>query len=399
MLWLLLSGLTLLAAASIVLPFIRPAKPSSGPEGAVYLAQLKEIDREESLGFVTADDANLARLEINRRLAKPGVPGPQLEEGEVMRRSDQITLIGTIGLLAVGSALLYVVVGSPAIHSSERSKPSGAFRAMPGEASSPPSSRMEGPQNRVAPVDELLVRLEDRLSANPDDVEGWRMLGWSRFRMGDVEGARQAYARAVQLDDTDPDTLSAYGEVLARLGGGTVTDETASVLEKVLALNPGDPRARFLLGLKKEQDGDPEAALDDWIALLASSSPGDEWRPNVQERILELADKMGVDVSNRLPTDISAPQAGPTAEDVAAAAQMSETERQTMIEGMVARLDQKLQENPDDLDGWIRLIRSRKVLGQEDQIPSTLKRAKAAFQGNETALKALDAAASAKAPD
>ena len=253
--------------------------------------------------------------------------------------------------------------------------------------------------NGVAPVDELLTRLEDRLSLNPDDVEGWRMLGWSRFRMGDVEGARQAYKRAIDLDASDPNTLSAYGEALIRLGGGRISDEAADALKQALALNPTDPRAHFLLGLKKQQDGAPEAALEDWITLLASSSPGDEWRDDVRTRILELADKLGTDVSARLPADVQTAAPGPSATDVAAAAQMPEAERQAMIEGMVSRLDQKMRDNPDDLEGWVRLIRARKVLGQADLTQDALSRAKAAFAGDASALQQLDEAANTPAAD
>lgn len=57
-------------------------------------------------------------------------------------------------------------------------------------------------------------------------------------------------------------------------------------------------------------------------------------------------------------------QPGPNQEDIAAAAQMSPNDRAAMIQGMVEGLAEKLAENPDDPSGWIRLLRARKVLGQ-----------------------------------
>lgn len=393
MLWILLTVLMVSAALLVIRPIYLPGTATAGSEDAVYLSQLKEVEREESLGLTPPEDVQLARLEIKRRLANAAVEQIQHKEPD-MRRSDQITLVGIVAVMVLGSGILYANVGSPGVPASRQS-PSSAMAAPP-LASVPQKSAMtpDNP-NGVAPVDQLLARLEDRLSLNPDDVEGWRMLGWSRFRMGDVEGARQAYKKAIDLDASDANTLSAYGEALIRLDGGRISDEAADTLQKALALSPTDPRARFLLGLKKEQDGAPEAALEDWIDLLASSSPGDEWRDDVRSRILELADKLGTDVTARLPADAPASAPGPSATDIAVASQMPEAERQAMIEGMVSRLDQKMQDNPKDLEGWIRLIRARKLLGQADLAQDALSRAQKAFAADADAMQQLDQAANA----
>jgi cytochrome c-type biogenesis protein CcmH len=392
MLWFVLTVVMILAALFVVRPIYVGNGKAAGSEDSVYLAQLKEIDREETLGLVPAEDAKLARLEVKRRLANAKADTIHDKE-DAMRRSDQFTVVGVVAVLALGSGILYWTVGSPTVLSSPH-KPASRILANSGtSAARPETAAMPTGQNQIAPVDELLVRLEDRLALNPNDVEGWRMLGWSRFRMGDVEGARQAYKKAIDLDANDPDTLSAYGETLIRVAGGQISDEASGILERVLELNPTDARARFLIGLKKQQDGDAEAALEDWIALLASSSPGDDWRQDVKGRILELADQLGIDVSARLPADVSSDPLGPSTQDVAAASQMPEAERQAMIEGMVSRLDEKMKANPDDLDGWVRLIRARRVLGQEDQAKEALARAKAAFSGNATALQQLNTSA------
>lgn len=393
MLWILMTVLMALTALLVARPIFLRGRQTAGSKDSVYLSQLKEVEREETLGLIPAEDAQLARLEIKRRLANTDVEEIQYEDTN-MRRSDQFTLVGIVAVMVLGSGILYAVVGSPGVPASRHS-PAGTMAGPPITRMPQQSAMTPANPNGVAPVDELLTRLEDRLSLNPDDVEGWRMLGWSRFRMGDVEGARQAYKRAIDLDASDANTLSAYGEALVRLGGGRVSDEAANALQQALALNPDDPRARFLLGLKKEQDGAPEAALEDWITLLASSSPEDEWRKDVRSRVLELADKLGADVSARLPADTSASAPGPSATDVAAASQMPVAERQAMIEGMVARLDQKMRDNPNDLEGWVRLIRARKVLGQADLTQDALSRAQAAFAGNADALQQLNQAANA----
>jgi cytochrome c-type biogenesis protein CcmH len=239
----------------------------------------------------------------------------------------------------------------------------------------------------------MIASLEARLEASPEDVEGWRMLGWSRFRTGDVEGARQAYQKAVDLAPDDAQTLSALGEAQARVAGGFVNDAAVANLQKAVSLDPGDPRARFLLGLRKEQDGDAKGALDDWIALIETAEPGAEWQDEVRTRILELSQQSGIDVTGRIPDAVLQAVGGPSPQAIVEAEEMSAQERADMIEGMVTRLDQKLRADPENLEGWMRLIRARRVLNQEDLAADALKRARSVFAADAVALMQLDDAA------
>jgi len=49
-------------------------------------------------------------------------------------------------------------------------------------------------------VNTMIERLAARLEATPDDIKGWRMLGWSYFHTKRYKEAATAYARAVELD-------------------------------------------------------------------------------------------------------------------------------------------------------------------------------------------------------
>ena len=80
---------------------------------------------------------------------------------------------------------------------------------------------------------------------------------------------------------------------------------------------------------------------------------------------------------------------GPDAEDIAAAATMSEDERADMIEGMVAGLAARLEENPNDPDGWIMLIRSYSTLGRDKKAKTAYDNALQQFAGNDAVLAKL----------
>jgi len=79
----------------------------------------------------------------------------------------------------------------------------------------------------------------------------------------------------------------------------------------------------------------------------------------------------------------------PNASQVAAAAQMPPAERNQMIEGMVARLAQRMAENGSDVDGWLRLIRAYSVLGEREKALSAAANARSALAGDNDNLRRI----------
>ena len=67
---------------------------------------------------------------------------------------------------------------------------------------------------------------------------------------------------------------------------------------------------------------------------------------------------------------------GPTAADVEAASQMDDVDRDAFIRSMVERLATRLEAEPDDIDGWMRLGRAYRVLGETDLALNAYSRAK-----------------------
>jgi cytochrome c-type biogenesis protein CcmH len=123
-----------------------------------------------------------------------------------------------------------------------------------------------------------------------------------------------------------------------------------------------------------------------------SSEP---WFADLRQRANELGRGMGVDVSNLLHRKDAETTGGvlgsgeaqqsadhnaarktePTAEDVRNAEAMAPADRAAMISGMVDSLAARLEQSPNDVEGWIKLIRSRKILGENDAAEGALHRA------------------------
>jgi cytochrome c-type biogenesis protein CcmH len=89
----------------------------------------------------------------------------------------------------------------------------------------------------------------------------------------------------------------------------------------------------------------------------------------------------------------AAAEKGPSPQDVQAADAMPPTDRAAMIRGMVDGLASRLERSPRDADGWIRLIRSRAVLGEVELAKQALARGLAAFAADAPERNRIAAAA------
>jgi cytochrome c-type biogenesis protein CcmH len=150
-----------------------------------------------------------------------------------------------------------------------------------------------------------------------------------------------------------------------------------ALFEQVIKADPSEPRARFYLGLAEAQVGQVGEAIAMWRSLEVDSPTDAQWLPTVREMIRNVATEAGIDPES-IPATSQAPIAqapGPTVEDVAAAQSMRPDQQQQMIRDMVAGLAQRLEANPDDLDGWKRLGRSHLVLNENERAKEAYRRA------------------------
>ena len=139
-----------------------------------------------------------------------------------------------------------------------------------------------------ASVDDMMTSLAARLQENPDDLDGWKMLGRSYFQMQNYPGAIGAFEKAIQIEASENgSTLADLGEAILMSDPQTILGRAGQMFENALALEPSNPKALFYSGMAAAQRGNNELAADRWEALLATSPP-----PNVQEilrqRIAEL---------------------------------------------------------------------------------------------------------------
>jgi cytochrome c-type biogenesis protein CcmH len=350
MFWIVAALLTLGASLAVLLPLAsRPKGDSGGNEHdlEVYRDQLSELDRDMARGLIAPADAEQARAEIARRIIRAGSGG---EGGSVPRFATSGRVLGGVAVLAIPliSWGLYAAIGSPDVPSQPLQE---RLAQNPADGS----------------VDELIARAEGHLAANPQDGRGWDVLAPVYLRLGRFDEAATAYRNAIRLEGSTATREAGLGEAITDAGEGIVSSDAQRAFERALKLEPTQPKASFYLATALVQDGKMTEAAKAWEAMLALL-PGDSpWRSPTEQALAETRKRLAEAGPQK-------PSTGPTQTEIDAAASMSPTDRTAMIETMVAGLDEKLRENPNDPEGWMRLVRSYLVLGKKDDARTAFNR-------------------------
>jgi cytochrome c-type biogenesis protein CcmH len=211
----------------------------------------------------------------------------------------------------------------------------------------------------------------------------WRIVGWAYAEAGNAAEAASAYRKATEIEPANAENWSSLGEVL-QASSRSVVPEAEAAFRKALELDPRDPRARYFLAVQKDLGGDTKGAVEAWLALLRDTPPGAPWEADLRRTIEQSAAKGRIDLAGRMPAQgrtgtATAGIPGPTPEQLAAASSIPPGEQDAMIAQMLAKLEARLRANPKDEEGWIRLMRSRMVLGEADKAGAALRSGVAAF--------------------
>ena len=362
MFWISAIAIALVSALLVCLPlFARRAEGGDAGEPndtEVYRDQLSEIDRDEKSGLLDEEGAAQARAEIGRRLIAAARSEP---------RKGRSSGLGSAAIVAAFLCLV-LPAGGLALY---------ARTGVPEAPDFPLQARFESP----SPDNNILIRrAELRLETHPEDGRGWEVLAPVYLSHGRVADAVKAWRNAIKILGADARRYGGLAEALVVMHEGRVTPETREAFGKVLELVPDDPRAQFYLALAEAQEGQYDAAVAKFEALKKNSPADAPWIAVTDDQIARI--KAEKDRQAKAPGN-------PSQEDIAAAADLSETDRMAMIRTMVESLDSRLKDDPNNIDGWKRLIRSYAMLQQPDKAAEALSRGLAVFPADTENGKAL----------
>ncbi len=221
--------------------------PRGRYDRAVYRDQLAEIERDVARGIVRPEDAAAARREIERRIL---AARDDSEAAAQPRPRRGLTAI-LASVAAAFAFTVYLALGSPGLPDL-------------------PFANRVSPAAQQAVIQGMVSSLATKLKANPNDAEGWVMLGRSYAVLGESDRAVDAYEHARQLKPGD--ATIALAEAAALLAGRKVDDpipaRAVTLLKSVTAHQPDQPMALWFLGLAAAQQHDFAQARDAWTHLL-----------------------------------------------------------------------------------------------------------------------------------
>lgn len=354
MIWIIFALMTVAVIAALLRPAWRSAgRPTDHDRNAydcaIFRDQLLELDRDVERGSIAASEADAARNEISRRL----IAAAQAPVKPRALTSPALALLSAL-LVPALAVPLYLKAGSPKLPDVplaarlERAAESGDYQA-------------------------LIFMAEQHLAKNPDDIQGWKVLAPAYRSMERWSDVAEAQQNILRLSKPDAAMMADYAEALVMANQGLVSAEARAIIAKTLTLDPKLPKSRFYAALALKQEGRAAEAKAAFDAFLADSPADAPWRPMLLAELQDMASR---------PPALD-PQ---TMED---AASMSPSGRQAMIRTMVDGLEEKLKADAGDLEGWLRLIRARGVLGEGERARLAYAAAKAQFKDDVKALAAL----------
>jgi cytochrome c-type biogenesis protein CcmH len=344
LLWLGLAVMTGAAILFLVRPLLRktaPVRPRNAFDLAVWRDQLDELRRDVERGVLSEAEAASARLEIERRVLRTATP--IAETAAATPRAVRFIALATSLFVPALALILYLRLGAPGIPDEPLTAREGETALLRADGSLDLAKARQG--------------IEEKLREHPDSVQGWLLLARTDGALGDWTGAHSAFDRALLLSKRDPAMLESYGDLLVSEGQGTVTPQAQAIFQEAAAA-PTSFRARYYLALAKAQQGDLPGAVADWRALEKSAPPDAPWLENVRNVIAEAERQQAT------PNAPAADTAAKPPPEMAAIMSMPPEQRIEAIRSMVAGLAARLQQQPDDLEGWKRLGRSYGVLGE-----------------------------------
>lgn len=230
---------------------------------SVHREQLRELEADLEAGTLARADYDRAREDLERRA---------LEEAALQDDAPAARPFPKRGALAAALALplvaglVYLAVGN--------------LRALD------PAQR-EGAPIAEREIEAMVQRLADRVEQNPEDLEGWKMLGRSYGVLGRFAEAASAYSRAAARDPRDPQLLADLADALAMARGQSMQGEPEELVLRALQIDPKNLKALALAGTAAYGRSDYRGAVRHWQQMLPLVAPDSEDARTIQSNIDE----------------------------------------------------------------------------------------------------------------
>jgi len=247
-------------------PRARRAVSARDANVSIYRDQLRELEGDLSGGKVSRDDYDRSRRELEARLLADVAAA---DASPASARSPIRWIVGAaIPLVALG---VYFAVGSP--------------RTIEREAEHTVTAQQ---------IEGMVARLAAKLRENPDDIDGWKLLGRSYGALGRFAESADAYARAATRAPRDAQLLADFADALGMARGQSLQGEPEKLVRRALEIEPTNLKALALAGTAQYERKDFKGAANTWRRMLPLVPPDSEDARAIQSNVDEALAMAGV---------------------------------------------------------------------------------------------------------
>lgn len=280
--WVIAALLVCVALAFLITPLVRDRTGSDAGASrdsaslAVFRDQLAELDADLAAGSIDRDQWEVARADLQRGLLEDASAPAAAAPAAPATRSKAAAIVVAVAvpLVAIG---IYLVLGNPqGLDPSKVSASAGAPHGLTQE-------QIEG----------MVARLAQHLQSNPDDADGWIMLGRSYTAMGRFGDAAAAFAKAEAKFPQNAELLADYADSLAMAQGQTLLGKPEALIQRALQADGNNLKALALAGTVEFEKQHFAKAAEYWKRMLPLLPPESEMGNSVRASIKDAEAKMG----------------------------------------------------------------------------------------------------------
>lgn len=236
---------------------------------SLYKQHLAEIDLDIENGLLEGTEA----LKVKEELKLTLLNHEDSEEKNRLTESKNPALTAIILLIIIPIFVIstYINLGEPELI--ETNEIMTEFRNASTQ------------EEKIASVEKMLVKLEERMIKEPDDVDGWLMLTNSYTALERYADALKAVDNLYRLRGNDPTVMIRYADILAMNNDGSFIGRPSELLNEALAIDPENPSGLWFAGLAANDRGDIDAAIEYWKKLLPKLDNNPEQQKQVKQFI------------------------------------------------------------------------------------------------------------------
>ncbi|MDX6443864.1 MAG: cytochrome c-type biosis protein CcmH [Blastocatellia bacterium] len=245
----------------------------------IYQDQFKEMEADLKNGLMSEEQYQQDKEELERRLLED--VNTSASDSPLASTSARKVAYGVGMAIPVGVIAFYFVVGNPG----------GLAPSLPQMTAAQPSGPMSD-QQIAANVEKLAKKLQE----NPNDAQGWLMLGRSYMSMERYAEGASAYEHVTALNSNDENAWADYAEAAAMANGQRLAGKPTEAINRALQIDPKHQKSLDLAGSAAFQAGDYKKAIEYWQKLLLLLPPGSEQLKSIELQITrtkQLVDSKG----------------------------------------------------------------------------------------------------------